>query len=212
VYALAAAPLPGRIRAGGFLLSAHSVGRIAIITGPPRGARFSIEEALRRQHAIVLALAEQIDPLLPARFGSRATAARLEALLAPSAGAVLKALDHVRGGQQMTLRLLGPSPRSKHPPPRSTTGTAYLSGRYAATRVIPPEMAPLEAAVRRFVVDTRIQPGRGSIRTTVFHLVRRGDVSRYRIAVESAIPAIAPWRVAVSGPWPPFAFAPELTT
>lgn len=109
----------------------------------------------------------------------------------------------------MTVRLVGPPP-SDRPSPVSRTGTAYLAQRRAAFHAVPSEAAPLQAAVRSLVSDERVQPGRGGIRATLFHLVARDNVDRYRDAVEAVLPGMAPWSAAVSGPWPPFAFAPEL--
>lgn len=210
VYALSAGPLPDRLRACGAVLRVVRVGPFAVIVGPPP-AETSIEKTLRRQHAIVLELARRVDPLLPARFGSRVSMARLEAVLRSSTEVVMKALEHVRGCQQMTVRLVGPPPRAQAPLHPPSSGTAYLAHRRAATLAIPREAAPLERALRRFAVETRVQPGRGAVRVTFFHLVRRGHVSRYRMAFESAAPAVSPLRAVLTGPWPPFAFAPELT-
>ena len=208
VYALAAAPLPQRIRVGRLSVRVLFVGPVAVLTGPVRPLALSTEDALREQHAIVTALAEKVDPLLPARFGSRVTLATLDASLRPSIDAVLAALDRVRGRRQMTVRLIGPpAPPAQRRPGR--TGTAYLTERRAAHSV-PPEAEPLCAAVDRFVVERRVQPGRGGIRTTLFHLISRDHVDQYVAAAEAASASIAPWRAVVSGPWPPFAFAPEL--
>jgi hypothetical protein len=209
VYALAAAPQPTRVQAGPLSLRVFAVGPVAVIGGPPRRAGASTEEALRQQHAIVLALADRVDPLLPARFGSRMSRARLEEILRPSVDEVAGALEHVRGRQQMTVRLVGPEPFE----PLSSacaSGTAYLTRRRAAFRALPSAVAPLRAALRSLVVDERVRPGRGGIYATVFHLVPRSQVGRYRDAFAAAVPEIEPWHAALSGPWPPFAFAPEV--
>lgn len=207
VYALAATPLPQRVRVGRASLRVIFVGPVAAIAGPPRHAQ-TVEDALREQHTIVLALAERFDPLLPARFGSRMTRARLEAAIRASAEVVTTALTHVRGRRQMTVRLIGPeAPERAQKPP--VTGTSYLAARRAA-HAVPAEAAPLRQAVASLVVDERVQPGRGGIRSTLFHLVSREDVERYEQAVEASAARLAPWRAVVTGPWPPFAFAPEL--
>lgn len=211
MYALAAGPLPSRIRVAGRSLRVFTVGPIAVIAGAPHGETSSTEEALRAQHALVVALAERVDPLLPARFGSRTTGSGLDALVRPSVSALLEALDHVRGRRQMTVRLIGPV-AAEQPRTATTTGTAYLMERRAAAHAVPAEAAPLRRAVDRFVIDERMHPGRGDIRATLFHLVARGDVVSYRAAAEDrdTEAAMKPWRAAITGPWPPFAFAPEL--
>jgi hypothetical protein len=68
----------------------------------------------------------------------------------------------------------------------------------------------LEHALAPFVVDRRMQPGREGVRLTLFHLVNRTDVPSYQAAATEVEPRISPWRMVLSGPWPPFAFAPEL--
>lgn len=208
VYALAAVPVLRAVHAAGAALRVLRVGPIAVIAAPARRRELSVEDALRRQHAILLELAEQIDPLLPVRFGSRLPAARVAESLRPSIPVLLNALEHVRGRRQMTLRLIGPQP-SKHPRP-VTTGTAYLAQRRSTALDLPPALAPLSAALQTLVVDRRMQPGRAGVHTTIFHLVRRPDIPAYRRAVERALPFMAPWTAVVTGPWPPFAFAPEL--
>ena len=77
MYALAAGPLPDRVRARGVVLRVLPMGPISAIVGAS-GDETPIESALRRQHAIVVDLARRIDPLLPARFGSRIRISRLE--------------------------------------------------------------------------------------------------------------------------------------
>src|SRR5688572_20504393 len=99
VYALAAGPLPRRVR-GAAALRVFGVGPIAVIAGPASRAARSTEVALREQHEAVVALSQRIDPLLPARFGSRMTAGRMEEAIRPSIHVLTQALEHVRGRQQ----------------------------------------------------------------------------------------------------------------
>jgi hypothetical protein len=209
VYALTAGRVPQRFRARGRSVRVMFVGPVGVIVGAHRAANTPTETALREQHAVVLSLADQIDPILPARFGSRMTAERLEDAIRPSIPVLMEALEHVRGRRQMTIRLIGPA-ESLEPEPAPRTGTAYLARRRAAARRIPSRAAPLRAAVERYIVDERVQQGRGGIHATIFHLIARRDVSAYERAIRQIGPAIEPWRAAMSGPWPAFAFAPEL--
>jgi hypothetical protein len=48
------------------------------------------------------------------------------------------------------------------------------------------------------------------VRITLFHLVERDCIGGYEEAVEHTSKTVPPGCVTVSGPWPPFAFAPEL--
>lgn len=207
VYALAAGPLPRRMRVSAVSLRVFAVGPIAVIAAAPRRPERSTEESLREQHAIVLSLAARFDPLLPARFGSRMTADRIEAAIRPAVRVLTQALAHVRGRQQMTVRLIGPP--AVRPPAVAGTGTAYLAQRREAAQA-PAESLPLRTAVKPFVIEERVQAGRGGVRATLFHLVERQDITRYREAAEAVAPAMGAWTASVSGPWPPFAFAPEL--
>jgi hypothetical protein len=169
-----------------------------------------MEQALRHQHDIVLSLARLVDPLLPARFGTEMTRDQLESSVRPSVSVIAEALEHVRGRKQMTVRLVGP-PGAKSAAVVPTTGTAYLSRRHEDFHVAPDEAAPVLSAVEPFVLDQRIQRGRGAIRATLFHLVANEDVEGYRTAADRSFASLAPsWGATVSGPWPPFAFAPEL--
>lgn len=205
VYALATGRLPARVRLDGRSIRIFRVGPIGVLAGKPDDR--PIEEALRVQHAIVVALAGRFDPILPVRFGARMSAARIDQVIRPSAQLLAKALTHVSGRRQMTMRLIGPPDTVV---PRATGGTEYLAQRLVA-RAFPREASPLRDALSGLVVDERVQPGRGSIRLTVFHLVDRDDVESYARTAEDASRAIAPWRISLSGPWPPFAFAPELS-
>ena len=212
VYALATGSLPPRIHVAGRVLRVFSVGSISVIAAAPRTAPLPTEEALREQHAVVLALAERIDPILPARFGSRDTFPQLHATIRSSMSTLVDALAHVRGRQQMTLRLIGPAV-VEEPPPPTATGTDYLRQRRAAARG-PLEATPVRTAVAPFVVEERMQSGHGAVRATLFHLVARPDVGKYKEAVEdpNVAAAMLPWRITMTGPWPPFAFAPEVLT
>lgn len=208
VFALTAAPVPALVRVGRTPLRAHTVGPVAVLLASPEHAPPSLEDALRRQHDVVVALANRFDPLLPVKFGTRMTLAGVVGAIRSSREQLRTALEHVCGRQQMTLRLIGP-PDPAGEAHSSTSGTEYLQRR-RALHTVPAEAAPLMAAVGPFVVDMRMQPGRGGIRASVYHLVERGAAAAYRRAAASAIPSLLPWRATVTGPWPAFAFAPEL--
>jgi hypothetical protein len=68
----------------------------------------------------------------------------------------------------------------------------------------------VRTAVARFVAEERMAPGRAGVRATLFHLVARDAVPAYRQAVERATKTMSSGSVTLTGPWPPFAFAPEL--
>ena len=65
---------------------------------------------------------------------------------------------------------------------------------------------PLATTLTRFVVRQRYQPPTAALPEAVYHLVAASDARAYADA--SALAAIP--HLAMSGPFPPFAFAPEI--
>lgn len=163
----------------------------------------SLDEAeLRRQHSIVSRIAEDAPALLPARFGSLVDAGEMAAIVRQQHAAIHQALDRVRGMAQMTIRF--PAPRTTTPDGPPLSGRAYLERRMnEASPPIPAAVAAALDAVRRFVVDERRKGGNDGT-SALYHLVRRTDVNHYRGALGKA-----PGMV-VTGPFPPFAFTPDL--
>jgi gas vesicle protein GvpL/GvpF len=173
------------------------------------------EEALRTQHAIVAQIARRVEAVLPARFGSVVDADELARLVARRREAIAQAIDLVRGRVQMTVRLFTTSARAAAPvqPPDGgrVSGTAYLQERRsAAAPVLPAEVGEISAAVRHLVVRERAEPGQGHVAATVYHLVDRAKIEPYAAAIEAVRPQVGNDTLTVSGPWPPFAFTPEL--
>jgi Gas vesicle synthesis protein GvpL/GvpF len=171
------------------------------------------ETALRLQHAIVTRLARRCDAVLPARFGSLVTFEDLERIVALRTADLRKALRKVRGRAQMTLRIVA-SPAVVAPAPsvdKPTSGTAYLAYRMAAlSGTRPPAAAALARGIGTLVHDERIETT-DSGRTSIFHLIDSADVREYRAAI-NGVRLPEGERVSVTGPFPPFAFAPELWT
>jgi hypothetical protein len=174
------------------------------------------EAALRTQHDIVAAIASRIDAVLPARFGSVLDEDELRHLVARAPETFATALDLVRGRTQMTVRLLGAEPRlttgrSLPGRPAAVSGTAYLEQRRsAATIVVPPEVAVISTAVRGVVAAERVEAGQGRVAATVYHLVDRGAIGAYEQAIEAIPSPLGQKTMTVTGPWPPFAFVPEV--
>ena len=88
-------------------------------------------------------------------------------------------------------------------------GTAYLE-RVRAREPGAPGLDAIRAAVGGLVHAERIfSASTPPLRATVYHLIDRGAAARYLEAVEAA--ALPPGiRLAASGPFPAYAFAPEL--
>jgi hypothetical protein len=60
------------------------------------------------------------------------------------------------------------------------------------------------------VVSQRVEAGKGATVTTVYHLINLGDDERYRALAAGVAETLHGLAVRVSGPWPAFAFTPEL--
>jgi hypothetical protein len=164
------------------------------------------EAALRMQHELVLHIAGQVNEILPVRFGAFLDWVELERILDMRRDAIQQALDFVRGRVQMTIRIRGGPARVAVAPQTldARTGTAYLHARLAAARPPMPAAAlSASALVRHLVVDERFD-SRGEA-TTIYHLIDRGSVRQYQQLLAGVAPTAD-----ISGPWPPFAFTPDL--
>jgi hypothetical protein len=176
----------------------------------------SVEEASLRAHdAAVRRLAMGASALLPARFGSMAEDdGHLRDALRPRLEAFREGLRAVRGCEQMTLRFarLGAAPdAAPTPSPAAGAGTRYLDARRASAgdpRAIPEVSRVLDALAPLVRGERWERHDRPPLLASVYHLVPRESIDRYRTAVASAAEA-AGVRVTSSGPWPPYAFAPD---
>jgi hypothetical protein len=169
------------------------------------------EAALRTQHEIVMRISRHVDDLLPARFGAFADDKELEQIIAIRRNVIAEALDLVHGRVQMTIRVRETAPVAGPADMAGSgaapTGTAYLEARRAAAvQSVPPGAASMTAAVRHLVAAERSEHGQGRSVASIYHLIERRHLDQYRAALSSVPSSI----ITVSGPWPPFAFAPDL--
>lgn len=163
------------------------------------------DDELRAQHALVVAIAELAPAVLPARFGSLVERSVLTASIRRHENSIRAALQQVRNHVQMTVRVVGERPK-RAAPAATLSGREYLER--AREAAIPPTTAAAERllrAVRPLVATERSEHGAGRLLATVYHLVDVRHLERYRKTVEAAPPGVI-----VSGPWPPFAFSPQL--
>jgi gas vesicle protein GvpL/GvpF len=175
---------------------------------------------LRRHDAIVRRIAATVDAILPIRFGSAVpdedAAARL---LTPRALELAGRLVQVRGHEQMTLRVFGPRGASqsrapvpaKAPGARLGPGTRYLAERkHLHDTVAAPELDPIRPLLDGLVTDERVQRhATPPLLASIYHLVPRDRRAQYRARVARAASQLAPLRLTVSGPWPPYAFGAD---
>jgi gas vesicle protein GvpL/GvpF len=90
-------------------------------------------------------------------------------------------------------------------------GTRYLAERRRdlAERRALPEVAALREALRPLLKAERVERhAAGRLLATAYDLVPRAQVAAYEEIVRREAALLAPYRVAASGPWPPYAFAP----
>jgi Gas vesicle synthesis protein GvpL/GvpF len=176
-------------------------------------------EALAAHDRVVRLLGDQVDAVLPARFGWIAEEATLGSRLDPHRESLLEALDLTAGREQMTLRLYGaegPGEAGEPPLDGPPSGTAYLerkrdeARRRREVREIGPLREALQGLVRAERAERRAPTERALDRAfaRVHHLVDRGRAADYRRVVAATAPRLVPVRATVSGPWPPYAYAP----
>jgi hypothetical protein len=163
-------------------------------------------EALRAHEAAVRRIADRSQACLPARFGAAAGSDdELRTLVEARAAVLLEALGVVRGREQMTLRVLGSAARA---PSSAGPGTRYLEDRRRANAL--PALDPLRAALSGLIRAEQVEPhGQPGLLASVYHLIDRGSADGYRRLVESS--PLQGIRLTVSGPWPAWSFAPELS-
>lgn len=216
LYALlGAVPPRGRWRGlDGEPLRFVRVAGLVLAAGPMSRAPAPKLSTLRGHDAVVRRLASAVPAVLPARFGTLLTdGAALRDLIAPQAAALRRALAQVAGREQMTLRLYGSAPRGgveAAAPLPSGPGTRYLTARSAATLRALPDFVRLRGTLAGLVRAERIEPSRTPpLLGSVYHLVDRDQRRAYQRALRSVTCQLADLRVVPSGPWTPYAFAPE---
>jgi hypothetical protein len=168
------------------------------------------EAALRSQHEIVMRIFERVDGVLPVRFGAWIDERELNEVVRIRKAAIQAALNLVRGRVQMTVRFrAAPAPLLEDSPNLAAvggSGTAYLQARRNAERMLPAEAQAITSAVRDLVVAERASPSSRRSQPTLYHLIARDSVAQYRAATA----ALRSPALSISGPWAPFAFAPDL--
>jgi hypothetical protein len=221
VYAVLAAPIASGLGRGlaGEPLRVVFCPPVHAVIGEMDAAPEVSEEALRGHDGAVRRLARRAEALLPVRFGSLCRDEdELRARLAPQSEPLTRALALVRGREQMTLRLYGKAPTEAPapelvPPDGAGPGTRYLLDR---RRALEASQRVAEAEALRPLLSGIVQGERAErhdrppLVASVHHLVARGQAARYRRAIARGRALVEPLQVQVRGPWPPYAFCPEL--
>ncbi|HUF92900.1 MAG TPA: GvpL/GvpF family gas vesicle protein [Candidatus Limnocylindria bacterium] len=196
-------------------------GDLAAAVGDMAEAPALDAHALRAHDAVVRALAQSAEAILPARFGCFVKdEPALRDALHPRAGELGEALRLVRGCEQMTVRVYGTDgatppagePTAGAPVATARPGTEYLVSRQRErqrARAVP-ELDPVRPALSALVRDERAQRHRTPpLLASVYHLIERGQAAAYQETLTRAAASLGSVRVSASGPWPPYAFAPE---
>jgi len=223
VYALVDSPGPVQSVTGlaGERLRGIAVDGVVAIVGEVRRRPAASTRNLRKYASIVESIAARVPAILPVRFGTTFTdLAELRSVLRSRRAATRQRLRAVRRRAQMTIRIVGSDPDDEHsrgltplmsrtgvrPRNEATQGTRYLRQRLAVLRTASevPELAPIQMAIRGSVKEERVERCGGVI--TVHHLIPRARAARYLAAVERAA-GQSGIRLAISGPFPPYAFA-----
>lgn len=216
-------PLRGLARAPIRTLSA---GRLHIAYSELATAPAITPPNLRAYDAALRRLAQHASAILPTRFPTTFPSERaLRAQVTTLQPHLAQGLTLVKHREQMTLRLWGQAPPSNPAPhqpnsdlPREwpqkprwpSSGAAYL--RAARRRTSVPELDPIRTALASTIHAERVERAAAPpLVATAYHLITRGHARAYRATVRRAASA-ADLRVRVTGPFPPYAFAPEVAS
>jgi hypothetical protein len=168
-------------------------------------------DALKRHHHVIARLWNAVPAVLPVRFGTLLDETEIAEALEDKEEELAEAFNLVRGRAQFSWRAPVPERRT-----RSATmvrarelmsGTEYLR-RAARASTPPPRFTPIRRRVAPLVAAERYEPSRPAFPETLYHLVDRKNIDAY-LAASSRTPwsSLAP---TLGGPYPPYAFVPEL--
>ena len=210
VYALAAPGLPPRFTLLGHRLQTFAADGVDVIVERAAAPELTTD-AIRHQHEVVTRLAQRASVILPARFGSSSSTMALREIVSQKRSEILDGFALVRGCVQMTIRIFGSgflAPVEARTAPR--TGTEFMERLRNRAHAVPPPVKIVRRMMSSYVKAERIADGGQERRITVFHLVARAAVGSYREGASELQGQLEPLIVTITGPWPVFAFVPEL--
>ncbi len=226
-YALLARAPSGRLGSGmsGEVLRVVTCGRLLAVIGDMSAPPAVTARALREHDQTIRRMTLITDAVLPFRFGSMVDAElELARRLEPAEAALEAALVRVAGREQMTVRVYQRQAQGEGDAGRAVAPAAHADlgpgARYLLERRRIHESAPGGAALEAirtasasFMRAERIEPhGSPPLIASVHHLIERGQGEAYARALHAETAELVDAAVAVSGPWPPYAFASgELT-
>lgn len=210
VYALVDEPRRS-MQIGGRRIEFVAVGDIQAAVERRSAAPKLSEAGLRRQHRIVVQLARWSRAILPVRFGAWIDEQDLIGTVEVHRRTLRRALNSVRDQEQMTVRIFA-SREPMSTERQSSSGTAYLQDRRGGPNAaLRPTLQRVRRAVARMVSRESIDNGEGRTFASVHHLIERGRSREYKTLVMQACSTLETGQnIVVSGPWPPFAFVPDI--
>jgi Gas vesicle synthesis protein GvpL/GvpF len=176
-------------------------------------------DVLKRHDAVVTRLAAAVPAILPVRFGTLMELDEIEAALEDREEELDEAFDLVRGRVQFTWRSevrrarhevsgpIGEAARTTASLPGA--GAAYLRRIARASKPSPPAaFRGAREKLRPLVAAERYERATTTLPDSLYHLVERANVERYRLLAGKLGEGTLATRV--SGPFAPFAFTPDL--
>ena len=170
--------------------------------------------SLKKHQDVVVRLAKQVPAILPVRFGTLLEPEHLEESVQERDAEIAEAFDVVRDRVQFTWRLRGRGSGTGDRGSGATrnlpkSGAEYLRRAARAANPAPPAaFRALRSTLGSLIVQQRYQPATAGSPEAAYHLVEKSRVDRYAAAADALMKKKPP--VTVTGPFPPFAFAPEI--
>ena len=204
-------------------------GEIAAVVSDFDGERVSVERAHVFAHErVVHSVLQHVTPL-PFRFGTLLSAERLQSYIEANRDGLKKALEHVRGSVEMSVKIIwnaeeikreGDAFETAGEADREPQAVVGEGARYLAARrreILGDEhlkgraeelAAWLEERVGEFAADSEmsLRPNEQLVLRAAF-LVGRPGLSGYQQRVEEARRERPDLRFLTSGPWPPYSFS-----
>lgn len=165
---------------------------------------------LQAHERVVERLAALVPAILPVRFGTLVSSSDLETSFADRGEELTEAFDRVRGRVQFTWRSASARPvaRTRAKAALTRSGTDYLRRAARAAHPPPPASFRRIRPLGSLAAEERFAPPTTFVPAALYHLVDRVRASAYALAAAD-VRAHAP-SLTWSGPFAPYAFAPEL--
>jgi hypothetical protein len=197
---------------------------IAVISDWAQPAVTPIQEDVVAHHKVVEAVLRKTTPI-PCRFGAILKTDFLSDFLATNADRFLDLLSVFSGRIEMDIKVFPNSVARRamtFEEPRNRgvgEGTRYVMRKkleHAAEKFrlesINAAQAQVEELFEDLSAETRRFVRKGGAIGEVAHLIERSAIDRYRARFTQAKGGVTNVRLALSGPWAPYSFVPDIKT